>query len=339
MKSKKNNTVFTVFMAAAAIIVTLGFTSCSKDPVNPVDETQNKLHEDPAKMTIQLVECHLHADWNEIQQVGGPHQNPESPAKYLKRVQEMSYELKPGKGWELSENSQPKFYVQKNGEYMNGKKFTPAPVYLMFINYYNSKGELMNNQFVENGQEVIHQHFFTPTNVKPTFDGTAEADDNVPEIDYLYADTTPWNKSKHGDGAEITGDDNPLGFKGVIRFLKDRKEFDLKVRLYHGYESKKNPQTGKFDPFYKPSGTLIQRGTWDININIPVIVFWSREDYIDIEEDQDVSQIKENSLDADSNKTVHSIMNTFNISWTEALQDFHMFTYKAGDTESGGIWL
>ena len=338
MKSKYFNTVF---MVAAAFIVALGFTSCSKDPVEPVDETQNKLHEDPAKMTIQLVECHLHADWNEIQQVEGPHQNPESPAKYLKRVQEMSYELKPGKGWELSEKSQPKFYVQKNGEYKNGKKFTPAPVYLMFINYYNSKGELMNNQFVENGQEVIHQHFFTPTDVKPTFDGTAEADDNVPEkmIDYLYADTTPWNKSKHGDGAEITGDDNPLGFKGVIRFLKDRKEFDLKVRLYHGYESKKNPQTGKFDPFYKPSGTLIQRGTWDININIPVVVFWSREDFIDIDEDQDVSQIKENSLDEDSNRTVHSIMKAFNISWTEALQDFHTFTYKAGDMESGGIWL
>ena len=56
--------------------------------------------------------------------------------------------------------------------------FTPAPVYLMFIYYYNAKGELMNNQFVENGQENIHQHFFTPENIKPTFDGQIEADDN-----------------------------------------------------------------------------------------------------------------------------------------------------------------
>ena len=51
----------------------------------------------------------------------------------------------------------------------------------------------MNNQFVENGQENIHQHFFTPENIKPTFDGQIEADDNDPQklIDYLYVDTTP----------------------------------------------------------------------------------------------------------------------------------------------------
>ncbi len=51
-------------------------------------------------MTIRLVECHLHADWNEIQKVGGPHQNPESPAKHMKRIQEITYELKAGKGLE-----------------------------------------------------------------------------------------------------------------------------------------------------------------------------------------------------------------------------------------------
>ena len=330
-----------IFMAIAILAVSINTVSCSKDPIEPIDETRNKLHEDPAKMTIQLVECHLHADWNEIQQVGGPHQNPESPAKYLKRVQEMSYELKAGKGWELSAGSQPKFYVQKNGEYTIGKKFTPAPVYLMFINYYNSKGELMNNQFVENGQEIIHQHFFTPTAVRPTFDGKAETDDNAPQkiIDYLYADTTPWNKTKHGGSAEITGDDNPLGFKGVIRFLRDRKEFNLKIRLYHGYASKINPQTGKHDPFFKPSGTLIQRGTWDINIDIPVVVYRDREDVVEVGEDQDVTLIPENSLDPASNRTIQSIMHAFNISWSEALQDFQKYTYQAGDTESGGIWL
>lgn len=131
---------------------------------------------------------------------------------------------------------------RKNGEYKNQGRFTPAPVYLMFIYYYNAKGELMNNQFVENGQENIHQHFFTPENIKPTFDGQIEADDNDPQklIDYLYVDTTPWDKTYHSGEAEITGRDNPVGLKGIIRFLKDRKEFDLKVRLYHGYESKKS---------------------------------------------------------------------------------------------------
>jgi len=211
----------------------------------------------------------------------------------------------------------------------------------MFIYYYNSKGELMNGQFVENGQENIHQHFFTPENVRPTFDGKPEADDNDPEalVDYLYVDTTPWDKTKHDNEAEITGGTNPVGLKGVIRFLKDRKEFDLKLRLYHGYNSKKNPQTNGFDPFYKPSGVLIQRGTWDINLSIPVVVFWSREEFVDVDPEADVNLIGEDSLDEDNNRTLHSIMKTFNLTWKEALEEFISYTYQAGDVEAGSIWL
>lgn len=285
----------TVWALLIGVSLVLSLNSCSKDPVIPEDETKNKLHEDPAKMTVRLVECHLHADWNEIQKAGGSHQNPESP----------------------------------------------APVYLMFIYYYNSKGELMNGQFVENGQENIHQHFFTPENVRPTFDGKPEADDNDPEalVDYLYVDTTPWDKTKHDNEAEITGSTNPVGLKGVIRFLKDRKEFDLKLRLYHGYNSKKNPQTNGFDPFYKPSGVLIQRGTWDINLSIPVVVFWSREEFVDVDPEADVNLIGEDSLDEDSNRTLHSIMKTFSLTWKEALEEFISYTYQAGDVEAGSIWL
>ena len=135
----KTNVCKIALMLLMGASFTLLFNSCSKDPVIPENETKNKLHEDPSKMTIRLVECHLHADWNEIQKVGGPHQNPESPARHMKRIQEITYELKTGQGWTLAEGSQNKFYVQKNGEYKNGDNFTPAPIYLMFIYYYNSK--------------------------------------------------------------------------------------------------------------------------------------------------------------------------------------------------------
>ena len=131
----------------------------------------------------------------------------------------------------------------------------------------------------------------------------------------------------------------PVGLKGVIRFLKDRKEFDLKLRLYHGYNSKKNPQTNGFDPFYKPSGVLIQRGTWDINLSIPVVVFWSREEFVDVDPEADVNLIGEDSLDEDNNRTLHSIMKTFNLTWKEALEEFISYTYQAGDVEAGSIWL
>lgn len=331
----------TVLLFLVGASLALLFNSCSKDPVVPDNELGNKLHDDPAKVTVKLVECHLHADWNDIQKVGGPHQNPESPAKYLKRVQEITYELKAGEGWKLAENSQSKFYVQQNGEYEVGGKFAPAPIYLMFIYYYNSKGQLMNNQFVENDQDKIHQHFFTPENVKPTFDGKSETDDEDPTklIDYKYVDTTPWDKTKHDKEAEITGGSEPIGLKGVIRFLRDRKEFDLKIRLYHGYFPKVNPQTNTFDPFYKPSGVLIQRGTWDVNLNIPVVVLWSREDYVDLDEDTNPAEIAEDSLDAASNRTVHSIMKAFDLTWKEAIEEFLTYTYKAGEVEAGAIWL
>ena len=195
----KTNVCKIALMFLIGTALSLLFNSCSKDPVIPENETDNKLHEDPSKMTIRLVECHLHADWNEIQKVGGPHQNPESPAKHMKRIQEITYELKAGKGWRLAEGSQSKFYVQKNGDYYTYGKYTPAPVYLMFIYYYNAKGDLMNSQFIENGQDNIHQHFFTPENVKPTFDGQPEADDNEPQklVDYLYVDNTPWDNKIH----------------------------------------------------------------------------------------------------------------------------------------------
>lgn len=103
----------TVWALLVGVSLVLSLNSCSKDPVIPEDETKNKLHEDPAKMTVRLVECHLHADWNEIQKAGGPHQNPESPARYMKRVQEITYELKAGSGWTLAEGSQASFTFRK----------------------------------------------------------------------------------------------------------------------------------------------------------------------------------------------------------------------------------
>ena len=61
----KTNVCKIALMFLIGTALSLLFNSCSKDPVIPENETDNKLHEDPSKMTIRLVECHLHADWNE----------------------------------------------------------------------------------------------------------------------------------------------------------------------------------------------------------------------------------------------------------------------------------
>lgn len=276
---KKINIISNILKVSVVVFIAfLAITSCHKDPVPGVDPTPDKLHEDPAKVVIEFVDCHLHADWNNIQDVGGPHQNPETQSKYLRRIQKISYELKKNVGWVLSEDSQKKLYAVKNGEYKIGKKFTPAPIYIVLIKYYNSKGELMNNQFVEKDQDKIHQHFFTPVDIEPTFDGELQEGDKVPTnlIEYLYTDTTPWDKTVKFDNAKITGKENPIGLKGVLRFKRDRVKFNLRIRLYHGHHSKLNPNSNEHDPFHTPSTVLVQSGTWDVDLKIPVIVCMER---------------------------------------------------------------
>ena len=58
----KTNVCKIALMFLIGTALSLLFNSCSKDPVIPENETDNKLHEDPSKMTIRLVECHLHAE-------------------------------------------------------------------------------------------------------------------------------------------------------------------------------------------------------------------------------------------------------------------------------------
>ncbi|KGI59860.1 hypothetical protein [Prevotella sp. S7 MS 2] len=342
----KRNFLKTAAFLFMGIIATMAFTACSNDPENPQDERKNKLHEDPAKMEIQLVECHLHTAWENIQEVGGPHQNTESDkTKYMKKIQTITYQNVEGKGWQLAEGSPKKFYVMKNGEYYNengaNKEFQPAPVYLLFIKYYNTAGKLINQEFMTEDQARIHQHFFTPVNVKSFVDGKPETDnaDKSELVDYLYTDTTPWDGTKHEGTAKITGKENPVGFKGVIRFLKNDKEFDLRIRLYHGYKGKTDPKTNKFCPFNKPSGSLIQAGTWDVNVDVPFIVYMDRNEMsVDVDEDADLSKLKESDFDEDSNPTLHRIMKAFGITWAEALHEYYYYTYTPGHGK-GGIWL
>lgn len=88
----------------------------------------------------------------------------------------------------------------------------------------------------------------------------------------------------------------------------------------------KKTQTNGFEPVLQAL-----RGAdpaWSrILTSIPVVAFWSREEFIDVD------------LNEDSNRMLHSIMKTFNLTWKEALEAFISYTYQAGDMEIGSIWL
>ena len=338
---KKN--IFKAFLfSVLSIVFSLSFISCSNDPDTPEDQTKNKLHEDPAKVEVELIECHMHGNWNTIETLGGPHQNPESNAKYLRRIQKVTYELVQGKGWQVAENSAKKFYVIQAAEYGTPDNQNPAPIYLMFIKYYNSKGVLMNQQFIDGGQDNIHQHFFAVENVKDLMTGNAKTSNTstLDNIGYKYVDTTPWNKTVKNDGAKLTGSTNPLGFKGAVKFLQNRTTFDLRIQLYHGYRGKKDPKTQAFSPFNAPSAYQIQQGTWDINFTIPVVVYASREESLDeLSETLDAKNKPESEYSESSKEFIHAIMKAFNITWPEAVEDYKTLYYTQGHVESGAIWL
>ncbi|EFA44445.1 hypothetical protein HMPREF0645_1075 [Hallella bergensis DSM 17361] len=339
MKTRKLNMKMAAITFGALLAFT-GFTSCSNDVDEPTPEVEHKLHEDPAKVELILVDCHLHSKWKSIQDVGGPHQNPDTEAKHIKTVQKIVWQLNPAtKKWEFGKDGQEKFYVQK-ADWYDGE---PAPVYMLFIHYYNASGKEITDQFQTEDQRKIHQHFFTAEDVKTMKYGKAEADDNQTEklFDYLYCDTDPWNKTTK-EGGKIIGKEDPVGFKGVLRFLKSRKQFNLRIQLYHGYKSKFF-DGGKPRPYYDLSNRLLLNGVTDIDFKIPFVIYMEREDASlfdeDIDNDTDLSTIAEDSLDDDSNRVVHYFMDTFGLSWKDALQEFIDLIYNKKPHSEKGYWL
>lgn len=79
----KKNFFKSMLTFSCAALLALTFTACDNNVDTPIDETKNKLHEDPAKVTVQLIQGHMHADWRKIDTGGGFHQDSESSAKYL----------------------------------------------------------------------------------------------------------------------------------------------------------------------------------------------------------------------------------------------------------------
>lgn len=67
------------------------------------------------------------------------------------------------------------------------------------------------------------------------------------------------------------GDTNPMGFQGLIKFVKPGREFTLSVDLLHAAESKFGDD-GKPSPFYNPARKLLSTGLWDINVKLPIVI-------------------------------------------------------------------
>ena len=235
---------------AFSAVVTMLFVGCN--PEQPENEKENKLHEDPVRAVFTLQEGTLNN--------ASAFDNTPKMANFKAAsvpAQVIEWETTAGQGWHVT--SATKSFSVKNSV------DNPSVVYLLKMEYYNAKGEMMNSQFYNLGQDKIHQHFFSMFK-QVMYEGQMSSVrvTNKAELPYDYRYIDELNGT-------FIGDTNPMGFQGLIKFVKPGREFTLSVDLLHAAGSKFGDD-GKASPFYNPAGKLLSTGLWDINVKLPIVI-------------------------------------------------------------------
>lgn len=235
---------------AFSAVVTMLFVACN--PEQPENEKENKLHEDPVRAVFTLQEGTLNN--------ASAFDNTPKMANFKAAsvpAQVIEWETTAGQGWHVT--SETKSFNVKNSV------DNPSVVYLLKMEYYNAKGEMMNSQFYNLGQDKIHQHFFSMFK-QVMYEGQMSSVrvTNKAELPYDYRYIDELNGT-------FVGDTNPMGFQGLIKFVKPGREFTLSVDLLHAAGSKFGDD-GKASPFYNPAGKLLSTGLWDINVKLPIVI-------------------------------------------------------------------
>lgn len=235
---------------AFSAVVTMLFVGCN--PEQPENEKENKLHEDPVRAVFTLQEGTLDNT--------SAFDNTPKMANFKAAsvpAQVIEWETTAGQGWHVT-SATKSFNVKNSVD-------NPSVVYLLKMEYYNAKGEMMNSQFYNLGQDKIHQHFFSMFK-QVMYEGQTSSVrvTNKAELPYDYRYIDELNGT-------FIGDTNPMGFQGLIKFVKPGREFTLSVDLLHAAGSKFGDD-GKASPFYNPAGKLLSTGLWDINVKLPIVI-------------------------------------------------------------------
>ena len=235
---------------AFGAVMTMLFVACN--PEQPENEKENKLHEDPVRAVFTLQEGTLNN--------ASAFDNTPKMANFKAAsvpAQVIEWETTAGQGWHVT-SATKSFNVKNSVD-------NPSVVYLLKMEYYNAKGEMMNSQFYNLGQDKIHQHFFSMFK-QVMYEGQMSSVrvTNKAELPYDYRYIDELNGT-------FIGDTNPMGFQGLIKFVKPGREFTLSVDLLHAAGSKFGDD-GKASPFYNPAGKLLSTGLWDINVKLPIVI-------------------------------------------------------------------
>ena len=250
IKTMKTKRFINGLALAFSAVMTMLFVGCN--PEQPENEKENKLHEDPVRAVFTLQEGTLNN--------ASAFDNTPKMANFKAAstpAQVIEWETTAGQGWHVTSTTKS-FSVKNSVD-------NPSVVYLLKMEYYNAKGEMMNSQFYNLGQDKIHQHFFSMfKQVKYEGQMSSVRVTNKAELPYDYRYIDELNGT-------FIGDTNPMGFQGLIKFVKPGREFTLSVDLLHAAGSKFGDD-GKASPFYNPAGKLLSTGLWDINVKLPIVI-------------------------------------------------------------------
>ena len=250
IKTMKTKRFINGLVLAFSAVMTMLFVGCN--PEQPENEKENKLHEDPVRAVFTLQEGTLDN--------ASAFDNTPKMANFKAAsvpAQVIEWETTAGQGWHVT-SATKSFNVKNSVD-------NPSVVYLLKMEYYNAKGEMMNSQFYNLGQDKIHQHFFSMFK-QVMYEGQMSSVrvTNKAELPYDYRYIDELNGT-------FIGDTNPMGFQGLIKFVKPGREFTLSVDLLHAAGSKFGDD-GKASPFYNPAGKLLSTGLWDINVKLPIVI-------------------------------------------------------------------
>lgn len=221
--------------SVALTAVLAGFTACKK-PIDPSNEIYNKLHENPHKVVYTLTEYQLPEgkafDYTDLSSFVPSSEKP----------QQLTWHIKGDGTWQVD---------GKNELVVKTLEDDPRAIYKFSIEYFNPSGEPMNYQFVDNGQDKIHQHIFSVYE-----NGLVVRKEEKVPYGYLYAD-----KDKSG---QYMGLGNPIGLDGFFQFKGDLGARAIKAELIHAYTSKY--VDGEPSPYYAQKTRI--SGTKDISLEL-----------------------------------------------------------------------
>lgn len=284
---------------------------------------------DVRKIVLGMYEGHIHEPAN-YHYVPGP---VGFNSKNLSMEQEMTIEYKGGE-WVVTKGVN--FFLFSKGQVYKvpGKKYTvdpiPAPVYGLWVEYYDGNNRLINGTFAESG---AYQTFFRPNDIKKLSTGEAVQVQPKDLFGYMYRDTEPWNKANR-DGARYIDDKDPKGLKGFFYFNQVNRRFALNMELWHTPSGK---LTGdKPSPFYEPSAHVQKTGRPVLTVSIPAYVWLDREFEGKIEEDVEINSFKDVP---DSEAVLKSLCRILNLEWSKVLQDLVRRVEGERGGESEGKWF